>query len=289
MVKTLLIGNFGAQNIGDELILSMALDQYPDSIVMTSDPQFSKTFTEKEFETISMPPTGVRSFFKDLICTDTKSCVSQQGIEQIIFPGGGLFAITPKAYLIWGKVIDWCAKNFPEVPIILEHQGFDEPKNLWEINFLCKALSKVNKVTVRDKESAEVVQKYSDHNPEIVGDRVETLRATSHGYKPQATSHKLLLVNAMKPYNKEVVQQKFPDHKIQELAFGKGDLGKKPKTKTELFTLLQKADVMVGERFHSLVLGQAYCLGKTYLLSEPYSTKVKNWQKRFDLSGFLTF
>lgn len=276
-MKTLLIGNFGAENVGDELILASALEEYPDSVVMTSNPVFSQTFTEISFATISMPPTGFRSLVFAMV--NPQGIPEQvRDVKRIVFPGGGLFAITPKAYFIWSKVIDWCAKTFPQVPIILEHQGFDEPKNRFEKWCLKKALSKVSKVTVRDENSAKVVGKYSHHQPKIVGDRVEVW-IKSH--KLQATSQELLLINAMSPYNKVLVQQKFPEHKITELAFGKGDVGKRPKTKTELLSLLAQADVMIGERFHSLVLGNAFCHQKTYLLREPYSKKVKDLQERW--------
>lgn len=281
-MKTLLIGNFGAENLGDELILWAALQTYPNSVVMTSNPTFSQTFTEKDFETISMPPTGLRSMLKAVGCKDVACNVSE--INQIIFPGGGLFAITPKAYFIWAKVIDWCVKSFPQASIILEHQGVDEPKNNFEKYLLKKALSKVSKVTVRDENSAKVVEKYSPHKPQIVGDRVETLHATSLNQNPQATSQELLLINAMSDYDKASVQQKFPEHKITEIAFGKGDLGIQPKTKTELFSLFEQADAVVGERFHSLILGNKFCPRQTYLLRPAYSQKVRDLQTRIGLT-----
>lgn len=63
--KTLLIGNFGSGNIGDELILNFSLEKYEkdDVVVMTNEKVFSQEFTEKQFETIPFFPTGVRSFF----------------------------------------------------------------------------------------------------------------------------------------------------------------------------------------------------------------------------------
>ena len=78
-MKTLLVGNFGADNVGDELILLAALEVYPESLVMTSNPEFSQTFTERTFETISMTPTGFRSMLQR---RDVARNVS--GIEKIV-------------------------------------------------------------------------------------------------------------------------------------------------------------------------------------------------------------
>lgn len=276
-MKTLLIGNFGADNIGDELILASSLESYPSAVVMTSNPEFSQTFTETSFEAISMPPTGFRSLVFAMV--NPQGIPEQvRDVKRIIFPGGGLFAITPKAYFIWSKVIDCCAKTFPQVSITMEHQGFDEPKNIVEKWCLKKALSRVDKVTVRDENSAKVVEKYSSHKPKIVGDRVQVHLQDSPA--PSTQHSRILLVNAMSPYDKASVQQKFPEHKITEIAFGKGDLGIRPKTKTELFSFLSQADIVIGERFHSLVLGNHFCLDRTYLLRTAYSQKVKDFQER---------
>ena len=59
LVRTLLIGSFGAGNIGDEMILLAALEAYPKSLVMTADKDASATFLAREIQTVQPFPIGL--------------------------------------------------------------------------------------------------------------------------------------------------------------------------------------------------------------------------------------
>ena len=99
-MKTLLVGNFGARNVGDEMILASALERYPDAVVATADAEFSTRFQEKKFQTVLPFPTGLRSWIRFLSHPEATMRELKGTIDTIVFPGGGLLAIKDKAWWI---------------------------------------------------------------------------------------------------------------------------------------------------------------------------------------------
>jgi polysaccharide pyruvyl transferase WcaK-like protein len=287
-MKTLLVGNFGARNVGDEMILASALERYPDAIVATADAEFSIRFQEKKFQTVLPFPTGLRSWIRFLSHPEGTMRELKGTVDTIVFPGGGLLAIKDKAWWIWGSTIVGLHKLFPSARIILEAQGIDTPKNDWQKFWLNRVIDSVHSISVRDKESAEVIFSFGS-SAEVVGDAAENfLEQGFEGkvsiFSLQSSKKELVLVNARAKFHGE-----WPKADIF-LAMEPGDAkwcpenfsGKIlfPDTVLEAIALFNSAKVVIGQRLHFLIMAKACGCPEVKTLGEPYAEKVKNWLKR---------
>ena len=128
-MRTLLVGNFGGGNIGDELILTAALAAHPGAVVMTVNPEYSQTFVGHKFDTIPWPPVGIRTMLRHIwqCITNQKptQIYTQYGINRVVFAGGGLWAgakgFTPKAYWVWTCIWLWLKYLYPSAAFDFTH------------------------------------------------------------------------------------------------------------------------------------------------------------------------
>ena len=287
-VKTLLVGNFGARNVGDEMILASALECYPDAIVMTADEMFSKRFQEKEFQTVLPFPTGFRSWLR--FFSHSKGTVREMKgtIDKIVFPGGGLLAIKNKAWWIWGSSVVGLRFLFPHTEIEMQSQGVDSPKNWWQRFWLKQVLRSVNLISVRDEEGADTLRAFGCKS-EIVGDAAENfLQEISGGkvsnFKLRFVKKDKVLVNARAKFDGE-----WPNADIF-LAMEPGDArwcpenfqGKIifPKTVKEAIEIFSSAKEVIGQRLHFLIVAKACGCPEVKTLGNPYAEKVVAWLKR---------
>jgi polysaccharide pyruvyl transferase WcaK-like protein len=303
-MKTLLIGNFGDKNLGDEMILDAALNFYGRKkvIVMTADSEFSQKFCKKSFQTMPPIPTGIRSFFKFVFNKKYRKSILKKRtkINKIVFVGGGLFAIKIRAYFVWWITTVWVKKLFKNIPIYWEYQGIDAPINDVERFFLRSALTGAKSISVRDKNSFKALKKLG-----ILGDctikeaRVEEELRLSHSTLQIPNKKNILLLNAIVKINKDLWKKIkiFAEQDKLEIVFIAFILKDKkyipqnfngrvlfPETKKELIHLFSQAKVVLGERFHSLILGNFFCPQKTFLFRDPYSQKVRNFCKKNKIS-----
>ncbi len=306
MKKTLLIGNFGAGNIGDELILSSALENYPNSIVMTNDGESSSQFVEKKIETVPFFPTGIRSAIRFLFSSSYRKKLFnlRNQIDQVIFPGGGLFAIRFRACFLWWLVFLWTQKTLKDARISFEHQGIDQ-KLGWGSRILTRyVLSRVGNISVRDEASQIAVKQLIGKNVQNQGDRVSRF-LSSHFPQRNFQKENLILINSLSEWSFSHIQKKLIEKQIFHsnneieyifIAFQKSDTqhvpedfpGKVafPQTQTQLFNLFQKASFVIGERFHSILLGEFFCgAERTFTLRKPYSEKVWSFMKHKNIES----
>ena len=295
-MKTLLIGNFGDYNLGDELILLAALKDYPGAIVMTSDPNFSQTFTETEFKTVPFPPTGLRSWWQFLTDRDYSQALLKlklRGIDQVVFAGGGLFAIKWRACFLWWCVFQFIKKSFPQAEVKFEHQGVDKDLGILSRGLARRVFKAADTISVRDVASGAALAAIGIENYEVKQDRVRDYLVKSEqgaviSKQQTANSEQLLLINAIKPFDVSVIEKKYQKHRIVFVPFALSDMGILPddfgheiffpETKTELFNILIEAEIVIGERFHSIVCGAHFCGAEnTFTLREPYSEKVTSF------------
>ena len=279
-MKTLLVGNFGARNVGDEMILASALERYPDAIVATADEVFSKRFQEKEFQTVLPFPTGFRSWFRFLSHSEGTVKELRGTVDKIVFPGGGLLAIKDKAWWIWGSTIVGLKKMFPEAQIVMEAQGIDIPKNDWQKYWLNRVVETATTITVRDEASAAVIDSFGSH-AEIVGDAVE---AWLQKKEPKKTKKERTLVNARAAWKGEWPKADIylamepsdarwaPEYFEGKIVF--------PDTVKDALELFSSAKVVIGQRLHFLIIAKACGCPEMKTLGEPYAEKVKNWLER---------
>ena len=303
MVQTLLIGNFGDNNLGDELILLAALRDYPEAVVMTNDPSFSQNFTGTQFKTVPFPPTGFRSLVKYYTDKNYRARIKELRnleITKLIFPGGGLFAIKWRACLLWFLIFRHVTKASPKAEIRFEHQGVD--KNLGVISryLTKKVFQKADYISVRDESSAQALHEIQilKSKIQVVEDRVvECLQNLDTDLK---NKQRIVLINARKGVENtqiKAILESYPDCQFKFVAFAPSDLNclptdfspeiVMPKTAEEVFRLFESAEIMIGERFHSLVLGYHYFgSDKTFSIRAPYSEKVASFCKTYGIKKF---
>lgn len=103
--KIVLVGNFGAGNVGDELILAGFLKKLSRKLprarvtVLAADPQLVRRW--HGVEAAPFLPTGLRSLLRG---GWRKSWQKLRAADSVIFPGGGLFTDSEsvRAIILWG-------------------------------------------------------------------------------------------------------------------------------------------------------------------------------------------
>lgn len=308
--KKLLIGSFGAGNIGDEMILLSALATYRDSIVMTADAKKSQIFLEQKITTVQPFPIGLRSWFKFLADRFYRSEIFwlRHNVDQIIFPGGGLFKNNTKAILLWFMTVLWCRILLPQVPIIFMGQGIDWPKQFWLQRLTRWACMQADLIGVRDEISARNLVKLGVHKKiQLQGDTVEKFLGVPEGLDVnvgaeyiQPIKKQKIIINAAKPFDyprliKQVEQKYSSNYELQFFVFAPSDreqvppsfVGKvlRPKTFTELKKIFTDKSVCIGQRFHFLVFGQKFC-SKVFLLEAPYAPKTEILAEKYGMDIF---
>ncbi|NCP67595.1 hypothetical protein GW756_04980 [bacterium] len=292
-MKTLLVGNFGAQNIGDELILLSALQAYPKAVVMTADAELSQTFCETTFKTVLFPPTAFRSFARYFTSKKYRKAVAAlKNFDEIVFVGGGLFAIKLRACVLWFLVFRWLKHFNPTAEFRFENQGIDKQMSSLSRWFTKSALSKADFISVRDVPSLQALSALEINEITLTGDRVELAQLA---WKKTSANTESILVNALAPLETKLLkrlEKKAQGKDLVFVAFQHSDLNfvpenwsgrfEFPQTKTELFNLFDKADLMVGERLHSLILATKILdPASVKLLRAPYSEKVTSFADKF--------
>jgi len=316
MKKTLLVGSFGANNLGDELILLVALKKYPDSVVMTSNSKFSRNFTDTEFEVMSFPPTGFRSILKFIFSRKYRKnlCKFKTKIDRVVFAGGGLFSIKFRAYFLWWLVFIWLKLILKKtVEFKFEYQGIDESRNFLEKFILKYVFTRVHFISVRDKESKQALKSVLNvkqfKNVQVLDDRVyewlKTIDCDSEiksfedefvdktedcNFKIKSKSRDILLLNARNYIDKikyYKIINKYANLEIVWILFEKNDRKFVPndftgviifaKNYKELFCLFNKAKICIGERFHFLVLAKIFVNKNIFLWKPPYAKKVDSF------------
>ncbi len=293
--RTLLIGNFGDHNVGDELILSLALEAYPNALVMTSNALASQTFCERTFPTVPFFPVGLRSFGRFIFSKKYRQSVKdlQKQVDQIVFPGGGLFAIRFKAYLLWFGVLFWCRLLLKRVPIVFEHQGIDTRIDFGKKMLLSWVFSGARKISTRNRASADLMRDICHRNIISEADRVRSWSV------PFATEGPRLLLNAIRPCEAEYesLRKEFPHHTFVFIAFAPADLACVPeafegqvvfpRTQSEVKNIFSCFERAIGERLHFLICAQVFSKDqKVYSLRKPYSEKVDRFM---DEEGITVF
>lgn len=290
MKYVLLVGSFGARNIGDELILDSALDEYKNAVVVTANKKASQKFCERDFSCIKPLPAGFRSLIawtSDPLYRKDWNNASKH-IDTIVFPGGGLFAISFIACFYWFLTFLWLKHFFPKAKIIFQHQGVDKGMGFFSRLLAGYVLKRADSITVRDTASVQAVYQVTGRMVEDKGDRVEKYLDSK---KIKTGSN--ILINAVKKFDGTKIRKKYGE-KIKFIAFAPKDLyacrvslqanAHFPKTKSELFDIFGSSKMIIGERFHSIVLGK-YLLGKenTKVLRKPYSEKVKSFSRKWNI------
>ncbi len=305
-MKTLLVGNFGAQNVGDELILSAALNDYPNAWVMTANAKASQKFCDQKFKTVPFPPTAFRSLwrygFESVYRTEVKNI---KHFDKIVFVGGGLFAIKLRACVLWYLVFKWLKFLNPAAEFRFEHQGVDQ-----NLNGLAKKLTqwtfaKADFISVRDKNSQKALTTLNILKVVLTQDRVwlwlnDLAKSLKFSFNHSEDSAGLILLNALDFCEKDIfdIEHRINHKVVKFVAFAPSDLKFAPlglqtvlpKTQQEVFNLFLSSDLAIGERLHFMIVAQCFSenAAEIFLLRASYSEKVASFVREHKIAYLST-
>lgn len=161
--KLLIIGNYGAGNLGDDAILGGILTDlktlnWKGEVFVTSGGQKSSPEIYKQVKRISFMPSGLKSRFN---WTQTKT--AQQAFASIdlaILGGGGLFTDSEslRAPYIWYKQAK--ALMRAKKPFLIYGQSIGPLKHVWSRYLTKKVFSHAKAILVRDQESLHMLSKW---------------------------------------------------------------------------------------------------------------------------------
>ncbi|MCB9809792.1 hypothetical protein H6771_02360 [Candidatus Peribacteria bacterium] len=295
-MSTLLVGNYGSGNLGDELILAAALREYPTAVVMTRDPEFSQQFCEQSFRTIPWPPAGLRSLLHYALSSEYRAALTRYPITEVVFAGGGLWAGSTgsmtSAYRVWTAVLWWLRRLFPTATVRLTHMGFDPPVTHLQRQMLTYVCSSVSTLTVRDPHSLAAIAPFFPQ-ARLAGDRLEATPFPP--VAPPSTTTAVVLINALSPVSQPTiaaVQATRPTATLLGILMDPRDTRPPgistitPRTRSELQALYSGAVAVYAERLHALHCGVKWCPGTTTVLRKPYSSKVQALQEHYHLPSW---
>lgn len=158
-MKIVVCGNYGAQNLGDELILEgllatlKSIAPEAEITVMSGNPE--QTRATHSVNSVEKFPSGVRSFLKDLLTGFSKSAPAREAVKNcdyFILGGGGLFNdLDWHASIIWYLQARQALKY--NKPLIIYGQSIGPLSDVGK--FLVKRIfSKAAFIGVRDEDSA---------------------------------------------------------------------------------------------------------------------------------------
>ncbi len=158
-MKIVICGNYGAGNLGDELILEGLLETLkvvsPDAeiIIMSGNPKETKWVYKPRYgiESVEKFPSGLRSFLKSIFHNSpTKEAVTN--CDYFILGGGGLFNnLNWHASIIWAMQARQALKK--NKPIIIYGQSVGPLSDMGRF-FVRRIFSKAHLIGVRDEDSA---------------------------------------------------------------------------------------------------------------------------------------
>ncbi|MFH0776940.1 MAG: polysaccharide pyruvyl transferase family protein [Patescibacteria group bacterium] len=315
--RLVLVGNFGAGNLGDELILAGFLKkislELPKAqiVVLAGEPKLVRRF--HGVDALPHLPTGLRSLLK---MNWWRSLGKIRKADAIIFPGGGLFSDEEswRASLLWGAHI-LIARYFWK-PVFLLGQSVGPFKKRW-VRWLAKfCLSKTEWIGVRDAGSeaelrrigisARKIRLGRDAAFWLVSRVPKTRELKRHGVAKILVSVRDFPKIAPQFWNELIcaldeIAVKKQAH-ILFAEFGKGDheLWKKirrrakksatwktlelPESAEGILKEIKKIDLVIGMRLHALIAAK---LVGVPAIGFAYSRKVSEFaEKSFSMTDF---
>lgn len=305
-MKIVLIGNYGAGNLGDEMILEGLLNTvknvYPKSeiAVLSGNP----SHTEEAHDVDSFPkfPAGIKSLFRFL---KTKTPKIVQKSDLVILGGGGLFgSLSFHANIIWA--IQALMAYYYKKPLIMYGQSVGTVKNSLIKKILKKIFNKAKFIAVRDQKSIENLQEIGvSQKIHLMPDLAFSKELKNHGNKDRTV---IISLRQMAGLPKDFIQEiaefinwlaEEQDYHVEIIDFQKGHdddshLSRAVLNLTnsanitypdidnleDLYQHFAAASFVVGVRLHSIITALKT---KTPFAAISYNEKVANF---LDTAGF---
>lgn len=174
MRTIVLIGNFGATNIGDEALLEsmlhlFRLEENAEELhlhVMSSDPADTMQRYAEKYQITASPlfPAGFRSLLKLPACLQALHKLGK--IDHIIFGGGGLFTDVPSRYpvILWWIQMQGL-RLVTKAPIHIVGQSFGPLRGRLVRRLKAQVLHQAASVSVRDTSSVDLARELANIEP----------------------------------------------------------------------------------------------------------------------------
>jgi len=301
-MKIVICGNYGAQNEGDEMILTGLLKSVKSTVpkaqitVLSADP--TQTQKRHTIPTVKPFPTGIRSIL-NYIKQGTKTAKVVKECDIFMLGGGGLFAGPSfRANLIWAtqaKMAYFYKKN-----VIMYGQSVGKSKNKIVNRIIKNIFNKASLITVRDQESKINLQNIGVTNeihvmPDLAFRYSEKINPTKNK-KVKVTVALREMSGLKKQFFNEIngFLKWLKDEKNAEISyvnFQEGELSDshihkklKSKPKKNKIEDIKKADYIIGMRLHSIITA---IKNEKPFVAINYFSKVKNLLNDVGLSNSL--
>jgi polysaccharide pyruvyl transferase CsaB len=303
-MKIVVAGNYGAGNLGDEIILEGLLNS-----LKNCSPKAKITVLKGDQKF----PSGLKSLIKSIFNPKRKTAKTVKACDYFILGGGGLFgSLTFRANIIWG--IQAFMAYLYKKPVIMYGQGIGELKGKfrkWLVKYL---FQKAKLIAVRDQASKNRL-KLLGVNKKIY---VIPDLAFNIPYKPHKKSKKTLIlalrqkpniskefIIAVSKYLNWIINEKKwkvkiinfqsqPSKDADEIIHNKiiqNVSNKKqikiiptPQNSVELFDLYSSSGLILGMRLHSII---AAIKTEKPFIALSYAPKIRDILKESSLEQYM--
>jgi len=292
MKKVLIIGNYGAGNLGDEAILSglvtLCTKNNLQPKVISANP--AETTRLHNVPAVPPIPCGIRSFLRGTLSATKRAYIE---CDAVVLGGGGLFTDERwQAPFIWG--IHALGSKLSKKPLYCLGQSVGPLRSKHSRKIAYHVFSHAKAICVRDAKSAKLLREIGipENKIQIASDLALLLPSHQSVYD----CHKKIIISLRHWFKKEktilhTLAEVLPQftHKVMLLPMGDRDLDLllelkhklkipaeiiRPGTPAELIRQLNNCSLAIGMRLHSLILSSVQgipCVGLSY------SDKVKNF------------
>lgn len=286
-MKYLICGNYGAGNIGDELILDGLLN-----FIKRNDPKAQITAIsakpqKQQIKAVKPFPAGIRSLFQST--KETKDALKE--CHYFILGGGGLFgSLTLRANLIWG-IQAWQAYR-KHKPVLMLGQSIGELKGPIRKFIVKKLFQKAKLIVLRDQKSIERLKS--------LGIKQKIYLAADFALKnrQQSQKEKLALIclrqisnlpqNFIPEINKFITQLKKDHWQVLYVNFQEPDdqtLHKQIDAEKGHYSDFKTASFVLAMRLHSIISAINY---KIPFLAINYAPKVRDFLQTTHLAEHIS-
>lgn len=165
-MKIVIAGNYGAQNLGDEMILKGLLQTlrgivpFAEFTVLSGNP--AETARNYQVNSVEKFPAGFRSLLRAIFGKNRMTSSAVKACDYFILGGGGLFGGPKKrANAIWG--VQAIMAYLYGKPVIMYGQSIGHLKGWFEKWFVKKIFSKARLIIVRDQKSKDRLKTLGVH------------------------------------------------------------------------------------------------------------------------------
>lgn len=307
-MKIVIIGNYGAHNVGDELIMKGIIDflrvtlKSTEISVFSANPEISRQIHHNQgVEFISRIPCGLRSFFSSF-WAQKNTFQKIKKSELIIFGGGGLFSnLSFKAYLIW--LIQIMPAMILRKKFMIFSQSVGPFSNSLQ-EFIVKFIFRRAKlISVRDRSSAENIRKLDIHKHIFrIPDPVFQLRFSEKFPEPKNKKIIFALRNHPSTFQKIEILARFIKWLLDDQKYSVNFLSFQDRTESdneiyraidkfypirnfiipfsedigEINKLYQESTLIIGSRLHAIFLAMVQ---EKPFISLAYAPKVTDYLK----------